>query len=97
MFASRANGGSHQHLVMSSHQPRGEPTRMSPRLYEISIRGAVGPTLLKAFPELRAHKSGTDTVLSALLADPSALYGVIHQIEALRTRAARGSQSVRRE
>ena len=83
MFASRANGGSHQHLVMSSHQPRGEPTRMSPRLYEISIRGAVVPTLLKAFPELRAHKSGTDTVLSALLADPSALYGVIHQIEAL--------------
>ena len=57
---------------------------MSPsRHYEIRIRGAIGPTLLEAFPELRARRAGPDTVLSGPLADPSALYGVIHQIEAL--------------
>jgi uncharacterized protein YbjT (DUF2867 family) len=53
------------------------------RIYEIRIRGAIGPTLLEGFPELRAHKAGADTVLSGQLPDPSALYGVIHQIEAL--------------
>lgn len=57
---------------------------MSPsREYEIRIRGAIGRTLLEAFPELRARRSGPDTVLSGLLADQSALYGVNHQIEAL--------------
>jgi uncharacterized protein YbjT (DUF2867 family) len=53
------------------------------REYEIRIRGVIGPTLLEAFPELDARRSGPDTVLSGLLADQSALYGVIHQIEAL--------------
>ena len=57
---------------------------MSPsRQYEIRIRGSIGRTLLEAFPELRARRSGPDTVLSGPLADQSALYGVIHQIEAL--------------
>jgi uncharacterized protein YbjT (DUF2867 family) len=57
---------------------------MSPsRQYQIRIRGPIGRTLLEAFPELRARRSGPDTVLSGLLADQSALYGVIHQIEAL--------------
>ena len=69
---------------MSGHQPLGEPTRVSPsRQYEIRIRGAIGRTLLEAFPELSARRAGPDTVLSGPLADPSALYGVIHQIEAL--------------
>jgi uncharacterized protein YbjT (DUF2867 family) len=57
---------------------------MSPsRQYEIRIRGPVGRTLLEAFPELRARRARPDTVLSGSLADPSALYGVIHQIESL--------------
>lgn len=57
---------------------------MSPsRQYEIRIRGVIGRTLLEAFPELRARRSGPDTVLSGRLADQSALYGAIHQIEAL--------------
>jgi monoterpene epsilon-lactone hydrolase len=69
---------------MRSHQTGDEPTRMSPsRQYEIRVRGAIGPTLLGAFPELRARRAGPDTLLSGPLADPSALYGVIHQIEAL--------------
>lgn len=61
---------------------RGRAAR-PPRQYEIRIRGAIGPTLLEAFPELDARRAGPDTVLSGSLADPSALYGVIHQIEAL--------------
>jgi uncharacterized protein YbjT (DUF2867 family) len=57
---------------------------MSPsRYYEIRIRGPIGRTLLQAFLELKARRSGPDTVLSGRLADRSALYGVIHQIEAL--------------
>jgi uncharacterized protein YbjT (DUF2867 family) len=51
--------------------------------YEIRIRGAIGRTLHEAFPELRARRAGRDTVLSGPLADQSALYGVIHQLEAL--------------
>jgi uncharacterized protein YbjT (DUF2867 family) len=62
--------------------PTGRVPR-APRQYEIRIRGAIGPTLLEAFPELGARRAGPDTVLSGSLADPSALYGVIHQIEAL--------------
>ena len=61
---------------------RGRAAR-PPRQYEIRIRGALGPTLLEAFPELDARRAGPDTVLDGSLADPSALYGVIRQIEAL--------------
>jgi hypothetical protein len=43
----------------------------------------MGPTLLEAFPELKARRAGPDTVLSGPLADTSALYGVIHQLEVL--------------
>jgi len=39
--------------------------------------------LLHAFPTLTARRHGPDTVLSGVLADRSALYGVIHQLEAL--------------
>lgn len=63
--------------------PIRERAARPPRQYEIRIRGAIGPTLLEAFPELDARRAGPDTVLSGSLADPSALYGVIHQIEAL--------------
>jgi monoterpene epsilon-lactone hydrolase len=50
--------------------------------YEIRIRGALGPTLRQAFPDLAVHRRGQDTVLSGSLPDQSALYGVIHQLEA---------------
>jgi hypothetical protein len=39
--------------------------------------------MLQAFPTLTARRRGEDTVLSGTLADQPALYGVIHQLEAL--------------
>jgi hypothetical protein len=51
--------------------------------FEIRVRGHLGPTLLEAFPELTAHSQLADTVLSGTLSDHAALYGVLHQVEAL--------------
>jgi hypothetical protein len=54
-----------------------------PTHYEISVRGSIGPTMMQAFPTLAAHRSGQNTMLTGSLTDQSALYGVIHQLEAL--------------
>jgi hypothetical protein len=54
-----------------------------PRRYEIRVRGPIGPTMMQAFPTLAASRSGQDTLLSGALPDQCALYGVIHQLEAL--------------
>ena len=54
-----------------------------PRRYEIRVRGPIGPTIMQAFPTLTATRSGHDTLLTGSLPDQSALYGVIHQLEAL--------------
>ena len=54
-----------------------------PRRYEIRVRGPIGPTILQAFPTLTASRSGRDTLLTGIIPDQSALYGVIHQLEAL--------------
>ena len=54
-----------------------------PRCYEIRVRGPIGPTMMQAFPTLAASRTGQDTLLTGSLADQSALYGVIHQLEAL--------------
>lgn len=51
--------------------------------YEILVRGRIGPTILEAFPRLSAQQLGTNTLLSGGIPDQSALYGLIHQIEAL--------------
>jgi hypothetical protein len=51
--------------------------------YEIRVRGPIGPTILEAFPTLSARQAGKDALLSGQLSDQSALYGVIHQLEAL--------------
>jgi hypothetical protein len=53
------------------------------RCYEIRVRGPIGPTMMQAFPALIATRSGQDTVLTGSLADQSALYGVINQLDAL--------------
>jgi hypothetical protein len=50
---------------------------------EFRIRGRLGKSLLVAFPYLRAEASGPETVLTGLLPDEAALYGVLAQIEAL--------------
>ena len=54
-----------------------------PRCYEIRVRGPIGPTMMEAFPTLTATRSGPDTLLTGAIPDQSALYGVIHHLEAL--------------
>ena len=54
-----------------------------PRRYEIRVRGPIGPTIMQAFPTLAEGRSGQDTLLVGSLPDQCALYGVIHQLEAL--------------
>jgi hypothetical protein len=54
-----------------------------PRRYEIRVRGPIGPTMMQAFPTLAATSREQDTLLTGSLPDQCALYGVIHQLEAL--------------
>jgi hypothetical protein len=54
-----------------------------PRLYTIRIRGRLGATALSAFPSMVSELKGRETVLTGLLADRSAVFGVLAQIEAL--------------
>jgi hypothetical protein len=51
--------------------------------YEICVGGRLGGTIRSAFPDLRARARGGDTVLSGVLADQAALYGVLAELEAL--------------
>ena len=51
--------------------------------YEIRVRGPIGPTMIQAFPTLAVSRSGQDTLLIGSLQDQCALYGVIHELEAL--------------
>jgi hypothetical protein len=51
--------------------------------YMIRIRGRLGPTALSAFPTMGSEVRGGETVLTGLLEDRSAVYGVLAQIEAL--------------
>jgi hypothetical protein len=54
-----------------------------PGLYRIRIRGRLGATALSAFPSMVSESKGGETVLTGLLDDRSALFGVLAQIEAL--------------
>jgi hypothetical protein len=54
----------------------------APAPYLIRINGHLGATVRSAFPALAPHHHGAHTVLTGLL-DPSALYGVLAEIEAL--------------
>jgi hypothetical protein len=51
--------------------------------YEIRIRGRLGETIRSAFPGLRARAADEDTVLTGMLADQAALYGVLAEAESL--------------
>ena len=55
----------------------------APMLYAIRIDGHLGPTALSAFPAMVSQRQGAETVLTGLLPDRSALYGVLAEIEAL--------------
>jgi hypothetical protein len=62
----------------------GRPSAPSaPQRYEIRVRGHLGATMRRAFPALQAEQQDRDTLLRGLLADQSALYGVLAQIESL--------------
>jgi hypothetical protein len=52
-------------------------------LYTIRIRGRLGATALSAFPAMVSELEGGETVLTGLLEDRSAVFGVLGQIEAL--------------
>lgn len=54
-----------------------------PQPYQIRVRGRLGETIRSAFPDLRARADGGDTVLTGVLADQAALYGVLAEAEAL--------------
>ncbi len=51
--------------------------------YVIRFRGRVGETIRSAFPALQGRADGDDTVLTGMLADQAALYGVLAEAEAL--------------
>jgi len=52
-------------------------------LYTIRIKGRLGTTALSAFPTMEAELTGGETVLTGVLEDRSAVFGVLLQIEAL--------------
>jgi len=52
-------------------------------VYRIRISGRLGATALSAFPSMASELKGTETVLTGLLEDRSAVFGVLAQIEAL--------------
>ena len=54
-----------------------------PDLYTVRIRGRLGATALSAFPSMVSELKGSETVLTGLLEDQSAVFGVVAQIEAL--------------
>jgi hypothetical protein len=54
-----------------------------PGLYTIRIKGRLGATALSAFPSMVSELKGSETVLTGLLEDRSAVFGVLAQIEAL--------------
>jgi hypothetical protein len=54
-----------------------------PGLYTIRIKGRLGATALSAFPSMVSELKGSETVLTGLLADRSAVFGVVAQVEAL--------------
>lgn len=55
----------------------------SPPLYTVRIRGRLGATGLSAFPSMVSELKGGETVLTGLLEDRSAVFGVVAQIEGL--------------
>ena len=61
----------------------GEQREPRAQLYQIRVGGRLGQTIRSAFPTLRAQVDGGDTVLTGVLADQAALYGVLAEAEAL--------------
>lgn len=76
----------HSISTMRSHQSRAEDSAVAdhePKVYSIRIRGHLGAATLAAFPEMVSHQRGSDCMLTGVLSDHSALYGILAQIEVL--------------
>jgi hypothetical protein len=54
-----------------------------PSRYEIRVSGQLGEATLLAFPAFTGEARGSETVLTGVLPDQAALYGVLAQMEAL--------------
>ena len=54
-----------------------------PGLYRVRIKGRLGPTARSAFPTMVSEVEGGDTVLTGLLEDPAAVFGVVALVEML--------------
>jgi hypothetical protein len=54
---------------------------MKPTHYEITVRGRIGDTLTGAFAGLTADPADAQTVFRGVIADRSALYGVLDRME----------------
>jgi hypothetical protein len=54
-----------------------------PRQYQIRVHGRLGETIRSAFPALQVRAEDGDTVLTGVLVDQAALYGVLAEAEAL--------------
>jgi len=63
--------------VMGAHR------ESRPYLYQVRVGGQLGQMICSAFPGLQALAEGGDTVLTGVLADQCALYGVLAEAEAL--------------
>jgi hypothetical protein len=81
---ARHSLGNHQQVrrLMRGDQVT-RPPDPQPQRYEICVRGRLGETIRFAFPALQARTSGDATMLTGMLADQAALYGVLAEFEAL--------------
>ncbi|WP_405164584.1 helix-turn-helix domain-containing protein [Nocardia sp. NBC_01499] len=54
-----------------------------PNLITLRISGHLGPLALAAFPAMVADQQGPDTILTGLLPDRSAFFGILAEVETL--------------
>jgi hypothetical protein len=77
----------HNHRILASpaHSVglQDDPVPTPPGLYTIRVKGRLGATALSAFPTMVCELEDSETVLTGLIEDRSALFGVLEQIEAL--------------
>jgi hypothetical protein len=56
---------------------------VQPRSFEVRVRGTVPSDLLEEFEGMSAVSVPAETVLTGMVADQSALYGVLNRLQAL--------------
>jgi len=61
----------------------GAHPRPGPQRYQIRLGGRLGQMICSAFAAFQAEVEGGDTLLTGMVADQAALYGVLAEAEAL--------------